>query len=305
MRVLVVDDDRLVCQSLKTILEATGEVKVVGMGFDGSDAVSLFAELEPDVLLMDIRMDGMTGLEACRQILSEFPQAKVLFPHHLPGRDPPPPIPGAASSSRRASRWAPPHPPITSFVSTNLRQFHACVGPGAIRSTRMRFCWFDTPPTTLDPIPNLTALASTESLAAVIMRPSWHGIALGLPDRLPPATTLIRVGRFRHRFSIVSVSWQRPLTNEQLAAAPIRSPPRHPSNPPVAPSDRKNLLTRRAALSIVCIDAIHSDVTDGRDPPMELSISPNNPVPLYQQIVDQLRAKILTGELRAGDPSPP
>ncbi len=79
MRVLVVDDDRLVCQSLKTILEATGEVKVVGMGFDGSDAVSLFAELEPDVLLMDIRMDGMTGLEACRQILSEFPQAKVLF----------------------------------------------------------------------------------------------------------------------------------------------------------------------------------------------------------------------------------
>ena len=61
MRVLVVDDDRLVCQSLKTILEATGEVKVVGMGFDGSDAVSLFAELEPDVLLMDIRMDGMTA----------------------------------------------------------------------------------------------------------------------------------------------------------------------------------------------------------------------------------------------------
>ncbi|MGB4338193.1 MAG: GntR family transcriptional regulator [Bacillota bacterium] len=37
---------------------------------------------------------------------------------------------------------------------------------------------------------------------------------------------------------------------------------------------------------------------------MELSISPNNPVPLYQQIVDQLRAKILTGELRAGDPLP-
>lgn len=79
MRVLVVDDDRLVCQSLKTILQAGGEVEVVGMGHDGYEAVSLFAQLRPDVLLMDIRMDGMTGLEACKQVLGEFPDARILF----------------------------------------------------------------------------------------------------------------------------------------------------------------------------------------------------------------------------------
>ena len=62
MRVLVVDDDRLVCEALKTILQTEGDVEVAGVGHNGHDAVSLFAELKPDVLLMDIRMGGMTGL---------------------------------------------------------------------------------------------------------------------------------------------------------------------------------------------------------------------------------------------------
>ena len=79
MRVLIVDDDPLVCQSLKTILQADGGVEVVGMGHDGHRAVELFTQLEPDVLLMDIRMDKMTGLEACDSILDQFPDARVLF----------------------------------------------------------------------------------------------------------------------------------------------------------------------------------------------------------------------------------
>lgn len=79
MRVLVVDDDRLVCESLKTILQAGGEVKVVGTGYSGHDAVALYAQLRPDVLLMDIRMEGLTGLEACRQVLDQYPDARVLF----------------------------------------------------------------------------------------------------------------------------------------------------------------------------------------------------------------------------------
>ena len=79
MRVLVVDDDRLVCEALKTILQTEGDVEVAGVGHNGHDAVSLFAELKPDVLLMDIRMGGMTGLEACQAILSEFPDARILF----------------------------------------------------------------------------------------------------------------------------------------------------------------------------------------------------------------------------------
>lgn len=79
MKVLIIDDDRLVCQSLKVILQANKDTKVVGMGHDGHEAIRLFAELHPDVLLMDIRMEGMSGLEACRCILREFSNARILF----------------------------------------------------------------------------------------------------------------------------------------------------------------------------------------------------------------------------------
>ena len=64
MRVLVVDDDKLVAISLKTILEADATVSVVGMGHSGEEAIELYREHQPDVLLMDIRMTGMTGLDA-------------------------------------------------------------------------------------------------------------------------------------------------------------------------------------------------------------------------------------------------
>jgi len=79
MRIAIIDDDRLVCQSLKTILQSNEDIKVVGMGHDGHEAVTLFVQLQPDVLLMDIRMDRMTGLEACRHILGKFPDARILF----------------------------------------------------------------------------------------------------------------------------------------------------------------------------------------------------------------------------------
>jgi len=79
MRVLIVDDDPLICQSLKAIMQTDDDVEVVGMGHDGHRAVELFTQLEPDVLLMDIRMEKMTGLEACERILDQFPNARVLF----------------------------------------------------------------------------------------------------------------------------------------------------------------------------------------------------------------------------------
>lgn len=78
MRVLIIDDDKLVCSSLKTILEAQG-VEVVGTGYCGHDAVLSYDELLPDVLLMDIRMEGMNGVEASEQILANHPDAKILF----------------------------------------------------------------------------------------------------------------------------------------------------------------------------------------------------------------------------------
>lgn len=79
MRVVVIDDDRLVAISLKTILEADSEIEVVAMGHSGQEAVSLYREHEPEVMLMDIRMEGMTGLMAAEKILAENSDAKILF----------------------------------------------------------------------------------------------------------------------------------------------------------------------------------------------------------------------------------
>ena len=79
MKITITDDDKLVAISLKTILEAGSGIEVAAIGSCGEEAISLYSEHRPDVALMDIRMNGMTGLEAGEKILSEFPEAKILF----------------------------------------------------------------------------------------------------------------------------------------------------------------------------------------------------------------------------------
>ena len=79
MNIVVTDDDKLVALSLKTILENTGTIKVAAIGHSGAEAIELYRIHRPDVLLMDIRMEGMTGIEAGREILKEFPDAKILY----------------------------------------------------------------------------------------------------------------------------------------------------------------------------------------------------------------------------------
>lgn len=79
MRVVIVDDDTFVSEALKTILESGEEVTVAGVGKDGKEAVELYHSQKPDVLLMDIRMKEMSGLEAAEEILSKDPQAKILL----------------------------------------------------------------------------------------------------------------------------------------------------------------------------------------------------------------------------------
>jgi len=79
MKVLIIDDDKLVCTSLQTILEADSEITVSGIGHDGMEAIRLYKDLQPDILLMDIRMNQMTGLEAGERILSQYSSAKILF----------------------------------------------------------------------------------------------------------------------------------------------------------------------------------------------------------------------------------
>ena len=79
MKVLVVDDDRVVGISLKTILEAEPDITVPALGRDGAEAVALYKEHQPDILLMDIRMEGMNGLDAATTILAADPSARILF----------------------------------------------------------------------------------------------------------------------------------------------------------------------------------------------------------------------------------
>ena len=79
MKVVIVDDDQLVALSLKTILEADARVTVVAIGTDGTDAAALYRKEHPDVLLMDIQMKPVNGLDAAEEILQSDPQAKILF----------------------------------------------------------------------------------------------------------------------------------------------------------------------------------------------------------------------------------
>ncbi len=79
MNIVLIDDDQLVCMSLKMILEANEGIHVIAIGKDGSDALPLYREFHPDILLMDIQMQQMNGTDALSGLLDEFPDAKVLF----------------------------------------------------------------------------------------------------------------------------------------------------------------------------------------------------------------------------------
>ena len=79
MRVVIADDDGFICASLKTILQADPEIEVAASGSDGAEAIRLYESIRPDILLMDIRMDGLGGLEAGECVLRAHPDAKVVF----------------------------------------------------------------------------------------------------------------------------------------------------------------------------------------------------------------------------------
>ena len=79
MRIVIADDDMLVSGALRTILEKDQDIEVQGIASNGKEAIELYRKYEPDVLLMDIRMSTMSGLEASEEILKEKPEAKILL----------------------------------------------------------------------------------------------------------------------------------------------------------------------------------------------------------------------------------
>jgi DNA-binding NarL/FixJ family response regulator len=78
IKVLLVDDQSLIREGLKALLELESDLEVIGEAENGRDAINLIAQLQPDVVLMDIRMPIMDGVAATKEIRSSFSNVKVL-----------------------------------------------------------------------------------------------------------------------------------------------------------------------------------------------------------------------------------
>ncbi len=78
VRVLICDDQAVVCEGLEMILEADPELEVVGLAYDGSEALELIPKAKPDLVLMDLKMPVMNGIHATREIKKRHPEIKVL-----------------------------------------------------------------------------------------------------------------------------------------------------------------------------------------------------------------------------------
>ncbi len=78
IRILLADDHTIVLQGLSRFLREQEDMEVVGQAKDGLAAVALARELSPDIVIMDISMPGLSGVEATRQIHSEKPDIKII-----------------------------------------------------------------------------------------------------------------------------------------------------------------------------------------------------------------------------------
>src|SRR5271157_1361378 len=78
IRVLCIDDHPLICEGLAALLMRRADIEMVGDAQTGSDGVALYQSLRPDIVLMDLRLPDMSGLEATVAIRNEFPDAKVI-----------------------------------------------------------------------------------------------------------------------------------------------------------------------------------------------------------------------------------
>jgi len=79
IRILLCDDHELVRRGLRSLLDSVADLEVVGEAGDANEAVKAVDELSPDVVVMDVRLPGRSGIEACRDIRSAHPDAHVLM----------------------------------------------------------------------------------------------------------------------------------------------------------------------------------------------------------------------------------
>jgi DNA-binding NarL/FixJ family response regulator len=79
IRVVIVDDQLLICQGFQTLLDLEDDIQVVGLAHNGQVAVAVVEQEQPDVVLMDVRMPELDGVAATRQITQRFPHVAVII----------------------------------------------------------------------------------------------------------------------------------------------------------------------------------------------------------------------------------
>ena len=79
IRILLVDDQMIVCDGLRVILDIHPNLEVIGMAHDGADGLRLAEKLKPDVILMDLKMPVMNGVQATQAIKKEFPEIAIVI----------------------------------------------------------------------------------------------------------------------------------------------------------------------------------------------------------------------------------
>jgi len=78
LTILLVDDHKIVFESLQSLLDEQPDMQVVGWAENGRDAVAKAKELEPAVVIMDVAMPGLNGIEATQQIMSNYPATRII-----------------------------------------------------------------------------------------------------------------------------------------------------------------------------------------------------------------------------------
>ena len=78
IRVLICDDQEVVCEGLRVILNSAAGIEVAGVAYDGAAALDLIPTAKPDLVLMDLKMPGLNGIQATRLIHQQYPEIRVL-----------------------------------------------------------------------------------------------------------------------------------------------------------------------------------------------------------------------------------
>ena len=113
--IFIADDHRIMRQGLAQVLALQPDMEVIGMAGDGREALAQVALLKPSIVIMDINMPGMNGIEAVRQLLEKAPAARiVMLSMH--------------STAEHFFTRSPPAPPVTSSRSPPARKSFTAFG---------------------------------------------------------------------------------------------------------------------------------------------------------------------------------